>query len=704
MPNRGKFIGNDNLYVPDAPTIGDATAGDAQVSVTFTAPSDVGNDDITAYGASATDGTNVIGATGSSSPVTVTGLTNGTSYTAQVWAINDYGNGPLSAATASFSPALPPLGVFMGGSGNGEATIDFITITSAGNAQDFGDLAGPIERGGGYSSSTRAVYVGGYPSNSGASNPHNTMSYVTMRSTGNATDFGDLTYSPREPGTASDDVRGITYSGWINGNTNTNIIDYTTIPTTGNATDFGDSATPRSGITNNINSPTRGVFAGGYSESGGNRNTIDYVTIPSAGNSSDFGDLTGAAYTLAGLSSNTRGVMAGPTSGESASNTIQYITIASTGNASDFGDLATTLSYGSGVSDSTTGVFHCPQGNNQNVLEKITIATTGNASDFGDLTIARYSTQTGSTAHGGIDATALQAFAPAAIGLFAGGLGDGSPRYNTVIQYINIASTGNTVIFGDLSVGRDYLASGGFASSTRGVFAGGYTGADSDVIDFVTFSTKGKATDFGNLVTARYSPAAFSNSTRGIAGGGRNDASASNLNVIEYVTIASAGNTTDFGDLSANKQGAGGTASATRGIFHGGNSPGDINVIEYVTIASTGNATDFGDSGAVGYGAAGASSSTRGVFGGRQSSGVTNVIEYITIASTGNATDFGDLTVTKELAPAVSSGTRAVWGSGSTSSNVMDYITIASTGNAQDFGDMEAYQQTAGSASNSHGG
>ncbi len=79
MPNRGKFIGNDNLYVPDAPTIGDATAGNTQVSVAFTAPSDVGNDDITAYGVSATDGTNVIGATGSSSPVTVTGLTNGTS-------------------------------------------------------------------------------------------------------------------------------------------------------------------------------------------------------------------------------------------------------------------------------------------------------------------------------------------------------------------------------------------------------------------------------------------------------------------------------------------------------------------------------------------------------------------------------------------------------------------------------------------------
>ena len=107
MVRRGSFIGGqDNLSVPDAPTIGAATAGAGQVSVAFTAPSDVGDDPITGYGASATDGTNVIGGTGSSSPVTITGLTNGTSYTAQVWAINDYGNGPLSAATSSFSPVL----------------------------------------------------------------------------------------------------------------------------------------------------------------------------------------------------------------------------------------------------------------------------------------------------------------------------------------------------------------------------------------------------------------------------------------------------------------------------------------------------------------------------------------------------------------------------------------------------------------------
>jgi len=826
MPNKGKFIGGqDNLFVPDAPTIGSATAGDAQVSVAFTAPSDVGGDAVTLYGASvflagatinykvsvgtgtlstggsgnvyfidgiptkqlslikgftyvfdlsdssnsghpfafkdsggssyttgvttsgtagsasatvtlvlATDasepssyyctshgngmgntislieasastdplGAAQAGATGSSSPITLTGLTNGTSYTAQVWAINDYGNGPLSSASNSFSPSLPPLGLFMGGTaGSGQDTIDFITITTVGNATDFGNLLQKKERGGGSSSSTRAIYQGGYYTPSGANNPDNVIQYVTMRSTGNATDFGDLTFGPRETGTGSNDVRAITYSGWISGNVNTSIIDYITIPTTGNATDFGDSATPRSGITNNVNSPTRACFAGGYSESGGNRNTIDYVTIPSAGNSSDFGDLTGAAYTLAGLSSNTRGVMAGPTSGESASNTIQYITIASTGNASDFGDLATTLSYGSGVSDSTTGVFHCPQGNSVNVLEKITIATTGNASDFGDLTLARHSTRTGSTAHGGIDATALQAFAPAAIGLFAGGEPSAGGTQST-IEYIDIATTGNAVMFGDLTGKRFSLGSGtGVASATRGVFLGGHS--PTDTIEYVTFSTKSKATDFGNLTSNMYALGAASNSTRGLGMGGHSGSAVTN--VIQYITIASTGNATDFGDLNSTSEEGMSLSSTTRAVHAIGASSGAKNTLEYVTIASTGNATDFGDLTGVKYRAATVASNTRGIVaGGLQDFYTTlNVIEYITTASTGNGTDFGDLTSARSRLSGVSSGVRGVFGS-SHDVTVMDYVTIASAGNATDFGDMFLNAGYRGTASNSHGG
>ena len=160
MVRRGSFIGGqDNLSVPDAPTIGDATAGNTEVSVAFTAPSGVGDDPITGYGASATDGTNVIGGTASSSPITITGLTNGTSYTAQVWAINDYGNGPLSAATGSFSPQLAR-GLFMGGQSE-KNEIDYIDISTTGNATDFGNLTEWRQWLCGFGSSTRAIASAG---------------------------------------------------------------------------------------------------------------------------------------------------------------------------------------------------------------------------------------------------------------------------------------------------------------------------------------------------------------------------------------------------------------------------------------------------------------------------------------------------------------------------------------------------------------
>src|SRR5690606_675094 len=71
---------------PDAPTIGTATAGDGQVSVSFTAPADDGGSAITGYTVTSSPGG--VTATGASSPITVTGLTNGTAYTFSVTATN----------------------------------------------------------------------------------------------------------------------------------------------------------------------------------------------------------------------------------------------------------------------------------------------------------------------------------------------------------------------------------------------------------------------------------------------------------------------------------------------------------------------------------------------------------------------------------------------------------------------------------------
>ena len=70
--------------------------------------------------------------------------------------------------------------------------IQYITIASAGNAQDFGDLSTTSGRVAACASPTRGVF--GHVANASAST---VMEYITIGSTGNTTDFGDLTSSRR---------------------------------------------------------------------------------------------------------------------------------------------------------------------------------------------------------------------------------------------------------------------------------------------------------------------------------------------------------------------------------------------------------------------------------------------------------------------------------------------------------------------------
>jgi len=81
-------------------------------------------------------------------------------------------------------------GVFAGGRDVPQTNtniIDFITIASAGNAQDFGDLTQARREVGSCSSSTRGVFGGGQTPTT-----VNTIDYITISTIGNATDFGDL--------------------------------------------------------------------------------------------------------------------------------------------------------------------------------------------------------------------------------------------------------------------------------------------------------------------------------------------------------------------------------------------------------------------------------------------------------------------------------------------------------------------------------
>ena len=74
---RGGFIGTDGLDAPDPPTGVTAAGGDTLATISFTAPTDVGTSAITGFVATTDAGD---GGTGTSSPITISSLTNGTAY------------------------------------------------------------------------------------------------------------------------------------------------------------------------------------------------------------------------------------------------------------------------------------------------------------------------------------------------------------------------------------------------------------------------------------------------------------------------------------------------------------------------------------------------------------------------------------------------------------------------------------------------
>ncbi|MCA3693882.1 cytochrome c peroxidase [Aquidulcibacter sp.] len=107
--------------VPAAPTIGTATPADKGGSIAFTAPLITGGSPITGYSVSCVSGTLSVTATGSTSPATVTGLSNGLTYSCSVRAVNAVGAGAASNAVN-----LVPNGAIATPAGVAEFTsIDF---------------------------------------------------------------------------------------------------------------------------------------------------------------------------------------------------------------------------------------------------------------------------------------------------------------------------------------------------------------------------------------------------------------------------------------------------------------------------------------------------------------------------------------------------------------------------------------------------
>ena len=267
-----------------------------------------------------------------------------------------FGDLLYSGTARNFGCGSSTRGLFAGGTdGSGAVAtniINYITVAANGNATDFGDLTFPRTNGGALSNSTRGVFIVGWQN---GANTVNIIDYVTIASTGDAVDFGDALNIQYSIGTnaAASSTRGIFAAGYIPASgVSISTIQYITIASTGNASNFGNLNNSLQ-LGSACSSSTRALYAAGLQYPDYyTLNVIDYMTIASTGNATDFGDLTVAGYGPAAVSSLTRGVFAGGTGG----NNISYVTIATTGNATNFGDLI------SGGGTTITGCSNCHGG------------------------------------------------------------------------------------------------------------------------------------------------------------------------------------------------------------------------------------------------------------------------------------------------------------------------------------------------------
>ena len=319
------------------------------------------------------------------------------------WMEIEASNHEMGGGTTSSNQNSLGSRAILGGGHVYNRTMEYFTVSTFGDTQDFGDLtqAAGYSNGKNVSTKTKALFAGGYYQNA--------IEFVNYQTTGNAIDFGDLTHPRLGCSANNDTIRGVWSGGQGPGHSTVNIMDYVTISTTGNALDFGDisqaklvysscSSTTR-GFVQHANNPTSPVGVFGT------------FIIRTTGNTTEFGDTLSFQTVYGGASNATRGIFCGGYLG----NRIQYITMTTTGSATDFGDLINRGYNQTAATSSTRACFvhyndyvssPAPATVKLNVIQSVEIVTTGNAVDFGDLAyITTDNTQLpqgGSNQHGGI--------------------------------------------------------------------------------------------------------------------------------------------------------------------------------------------------------------------------------------------------------------------------------------------------------------
>ena len=259
-----------------------------------------------------------------------------------------------------------------GGTPSKSNVINTVQIATTGNATDFGDLSVASNGVAAVASATRGIFGGGYTPTA-----QSLIEFVHFESSGGVIDFGDLLEANQDQMSGSNNTIGI-----FSRDTTTQFI---TMASTGDATEWGGDTTVSRfyGMQSNCSS-TRMVIGGGR-VSPTVVDTIDYFTFSTRGDAVSFGQMTSARSGYGAGGNSTRGIFA------------------TEGNAQDFGDLsATTRAKQNAASSTRCVIAGGTTPTNVNTIEYVTISTTGDATDFGDLQNTPKNPASCSDVHGGL--------------------------------------------------------------------------------------------------------------------------------------------------------------------------------------------------------------------------------------------------------------------------------------------------------------
>ena len=286
--------------------------------------------------------------------------------------------------------------------------IQYKTIGSSSNAQDFGDIAsGGRDNGGGVvtgNSSARAVIKSGAKS---GTRFNDDTDYITVASTSDTSDFGDANVATDTGAAMSNGTLGFLSSGQETSSSYTAHQAYRNISSTGDFADAGDAKARREVMS--VSGDSRGGTGGGSIALGSSSNIyndIEYIAFHTTNDASDFGDMTNKGWGSMGLASQTRwilnnGYYYADGEGNQYRRNQDYVTASSTGNASDFGDDALAYEH-NGSSNGTRGEIWGGYvdaayiaGTNYNLsgreeVRYVTIASTGDSQDTGGLMRLNY--------------------------------------------------------------------------------------------------------------------------------------------------------------------------------------------------------------------------------------------------------------------------------------------------------------------------